>query len=75
MAAMNNQWSSNKTRSSRPTRKMSRLEEYGPMEEKEEARLKQCEKLERRLKRLRQDIKDAQRYKQRVAPYGHRFFK
>ncbi|CAO3568836.1 unnamed protein product [Mortierella alpina] len=72
MAAMNNQWSSDtKTRTSIPTRKMSRLQEYGPMEEEEEARLKECEKLERRLKRLRQDIKDAQRYKRRVAPYGH----
>ena len=50
---------------------MTRLEEYGPMEEEEEARLKECENLERRLKRLGQDIKDAQRYKRRVAPYGH----
>ncbi|KAG0304179.1 hypothetical protein BGZ99_002483, partial [Dissophora globulifera] len=72
MAAMNTPSSTAaKTRTRRLSLKTSRFDEYGPMEEQEEARLKECEKLDRRLKRLKHEIKENLRYKRRLAPYGH----
>ncbi|KAF9570997.1 hypothetical protein EC968_001138 [Mortierella alpina] len=70
--ALNTQWSSTaaKARTQPPTPTMSYREEYGFMEEKEEVLLKECEKLERQLKKLKREIKDNLHFKRRLAPYN-----
>ncbi|KAF9947163.1 hypothetical protein BGZ70_002841 [Mortierella alpina] len=72
MAAMNAQSSFAPITHTKPSKlKMSRSEEHGPMEEAEEARQQEYEQLDRRLKRLKREIKDNLRVYRRLAPYGH----
>ncbi|KAI1321567.1 hypothetical protein EDD11_003047 [Mortierella claussenii] len=72
MTAKNTQSSTiTKTRAKHSKLDNCSLEEHHAMEEKEKALLKESERLECRVKKLKRQVKDVLRFNQRFAPYGH----
>lgn len=68
IAEANTQWTATRTRVKPPVQDLS---EFSPMEVKEEALLRGQEKLDRERKKLKTEMRNFQRLKQRYAPYGH----
>jgi hypothetical protein len=72
MAEANKQWAlATRTRVKNYIYDQSIPQEYSPMEEKEAAQLRETERLDRKIKKQKTELKHLQRLNQRYAPYGH----